>query len=269
MANSTLIKKLSMAVAGAALITLGAVGTAQAGTVVAPNSLETTEGKFDNGFPFNIGFFSLSSQRYQQVYAASEFASFSGPQNITQILFRPDEFFGNAFSSTLPNIQINLSTTSKAPDRLSTAFADNIGNDDTVVFSGPLSLSSAFTGPAGGPKDFDIVINLMTPFLYNPGAGNLLLDVRNFAGGVTTFFDAQFQTGDSTSRRYTLGANDVNASTGSGDSLGLVTKFVTTPPSKAVPEPTSVMGLLAVAALGSGSVLKRKQNQKASDNSLN
>jgi hypothetical protein len=269
MANSTLIKKLSMTVAGAALITLGAVSTAQAGTVVAPNSQETTEGNFDNGFPFNIGFFSLSSQRYQQVYAASEFASFSEPQNITQILFRPDAFFGSAFSSTLPNIQINLSTTSKAPDRLSTAFADNIGNDDTVVFSGPLSLSSAFTGPAGGPKDFDIVINLMTPFLYNPGAGNLLLDVRNFAGGVTTFFDAQLQTGDSTSRGYTLGANDVNASTGSGDSLGLVTKFVTTPPSKAVPEPTSVMGLLAVAALGSGSVLKRKQNQKASDNSLN
>jgi hypothetical protein len=52
-----------------------------------------------------------------------------------------------------------LSTTSANPNALSTTFANNIGADDTVVFgAGALALSSAFTGPAGGPKNFDIVI---------------------------------------------------------------------------------------------------------------
>ena len=270
MSTSTLLKKLSMAAAGAALITLGALGTAQAGATAAtvvPNNLQTTEGNEANAFPFNIGGSCmgcpLPSQRYQQVYAASEFASLSGPQLITQILFRPDASLGQAFSSTLSDIQINLSTTSAAPTGLSTTFEDNVGSDDTVVFSGPLSLSSAFTGPVGGPKDFDIVINLLTPFLYNPSAGNLLLDIRNFAGGVTTFFDAQLQTEDSTSRGYTLGARDVNASIGDTDSLGLVTKFTIISPPQAVPEPASVLGLFTVGAIGAGSALKRNKKQQA------
>jgi len=269
MANSTLIKKLSTVVAGVTLLTLGIVGTAEAATVVSDN-LATIEGNTANSFPFNISSNSctdcpLPSQRYQQVYSASDFSSLSGPQEITQILFRPDAYAGSAFSSTFSNIQINLSTTSKAPDFLSTTFANNVGSDDTVVFSGPLSLSSAFTGPEDGPMDFDIVINLSTPFLYNPQAGNLLLDVRNFGGGSTTFFDAQSQSGDSMSRVYTFGANNVNSATGSADSVGLITKFVTItpsePPVQRVPEPSSVLGLLVVGMLGSGSLLKRKQMQ--------
>ena len=62
-----------------------------------------------------------------------------------------------------------------------------------MIFSGALAFSSAFTGPAGGPKDFDILVDLTTPFFYNPALGNLLLDVRNFSGEPTppsTFFDA-------------------------------------------------------------------------------
>src|SRR5262249_21659069 len=158
---------------------------ASAAVVIVPNNLAATEGDISNGLPFNIGAFSLSSQRYQQVFAASAFASVSGPHLITQIAFRPDAQIGGAFSSIIPNIQINLSTTSATPDGLSATFANNVGSDDTVVFSGSLSLSSAFTGPPGGPKAFDIIINLQTPFLYNPSAGNLLLDVRNFSGGTT------------------------------------------------------------------------------------
>ena len=42
--------------------------------------------------------------------------------------------------------------------------------------SGPITIPSTFTGPANGLKDFDVIIPLTTPFLYNPGLGNLLLD---------------------------------------------------------------------------------------------
>jgi hypothetical protein len=186
-------------------------------------SLETQEGNYNNIFPFCIG---SSSQRYQQVFLATEFVSLSKQELITQILFRPDAIFGDAFSSTIPDIQINLSTTSAAPDRLSTTFANNVGNDDTVVFNrGLLSLSSADIGPVVGPKEFDIAINLSTSFFFNVNKGNLLLDVRVFAGGFTTTFDAENTLGDSISRVFN---NNVNASTGFADTIGLVTKFITT-----------------------------------------
>ena len=276
---STVAKKLSMATAGTAFVALSTLlpNAAQAATVgipttiVAPNNLATTEGDASNGFPFNISDSTiveggLASQRYQQVYAASEFDTLRGLELlITQILFRPDATFGTAFSSVLPNIQINLSTTSAAPNSMSTVFANNVGSDDKVVFSGPLSLSSANSGPAAGPKNFDIVINLMNPFRYNPSVGSLLLDVRNFGGGTTTLFDAQFPS-TPTSRGYTLGANDVNASTGTVDSVGLVTAFKGTPiagnppgghPGTSVPEPLTVGG--TILAGGMGLLMKKKQ----------
>ncbi len=225
-----------------ALLLLGAINPAHAiePTVVVPNSARTTEGNSNNGYPFDLGQTGLTSQRYQQVYAASQFG---GGGLITQIIFRPDAFAGQAFTSTLPDIQIDLSTTSAADDGLSSTYADNVGADDTVVFvRGALTLSSAFTGPPDGPKDFDIIITLTTPFLYNPALGNLLLDVRNYGGGTTTFFDAVFTTGDGVSRVYN---QDVNSGTGSTDTEGLVTGFVI------VPEPSSA----ALSLAGGGTLL--------------
>jgi hypothetical protein len=218
--------------------------------IVSPGAQTSVEGNLDNDLPFDLTLVPLSSERYQQVYASTEFAALSGPALITQLLFRPDAVFGFAFSSTLPDIQIDLSETHAAPDAMSTTFANNVGADDTVVYArGSLSLSSADTGPAGGPKNFDIVINLTTPFLYNPLAGNLLLDVRNFGGGQTTDFDAERAT-DGSSRVLN---ESVAGATGSADSVALVTEFRFTP---AVPEPSSWLLLGTVLAL-SFAALKR------------
>lgn len=223
-----------------ALLLLGAINPARAitPTVVAPNNAATIEGNRNNAYPFNISDFHLFSQRYQQVYAASQFGGLPvGGGLITQIVFRPDAMFGSTFVSTLPDIQIDLSTTSAGDDGLSSTFANNVGADNTVVFArGPLTLSSAFIGPPRGPKDFDIIITLTTPFFYNPALGNLLLDVRNFGRGFTTAFDAVFQTGDGVSRVL---SHNVNEMTGTRDSEGLVTGFVI------VPEPSSATVLLA------------------------
>ena len=225
-----------------ALLLLSAINPAHAvvPTVVVPNSARTTEGNSNNGYPFDLGQTGLTSQRYQQLYAGSQFG---GGGLITQIIFRPDATFGNAFTSTLPDIQIDLAYTNHADDGLSTTFANNITAGDTVVFArGPLTLHSAFTGPPNGPKDFDIVITLTTPFFYNPALGNLLLDVRNFGGGSTTFFDAVSPLGDGVSRVFNQNVNDA---TGNTDSEGLVTGFVI------VPEPSSAAMLL----VGGGTLL--------------
>lgn len=227
----------------------------QATTVITPNGQASVEGNSDNAFPFDIGQdvgeAPSGTQRYQQVYSASDFAALTaGGEYITQIAFRPDGIAGGAFSTTLSSIRIDLSTVSAGPDALSTTFADNVGANDTIVYGGAtgaaLSLSSSFTGPVGGPKDFDIIINLTTPFLYNPAAGNLLLDIRNFGGGTTTFFDAEDILGDSVSRVVTMGSGIGSATADLADSLGLVTQFTTV-----VPEP----GTMALAALGGALLL--------------
>ena len=225
-----------------ALVLLCAISPARAinPDVVVPNSARNIEGNSNNGYPFDLAETGLSSQRYQQVYAASQFGAAG---LITQIIFRPDATFGHAFTFTLSDIQIDLSTTQAGEDGLSATYANNVGADDTTVFDrGPLTLSSAFTGPPNGPKDFDIIITLTHPFFYDPAHGNLLLDVRNFGGGTTTFFDAVTTFADGTSRLFNA---DVNGTTGSTDTSGLVTGFTI------VPEPSSVAMLLA----GSGTLL--------------
>ena len=70
---------------------------------------------------------------------------------ITHIAFRPDSKFASAFRSTISNFQINLSTTSAAPDALSVTLPITWVSM-TVVFSGSL-VSSAFTA-SGRAKGF-------------------------------------------------------------------------------------------------------------------
>lgn len=122
------------------------------------------------------------------------------------------------------------------------------------MHGGSLSLSSADIGPAGGPKAFDILINLTTAFLYNPASGNLLLEVQNFGGGMTTQFDSENMLGDPVSRVFTNDVNGVNDATGNTDKQGLVTEFLA---AAVVPEPSSMV-LFGSAALVFAAMRRRR-----------
>jgi hypothetical protein len=204
-----------------AVALLAVAGVAWAsGSLTVPSSVGAGEGNLDNLYPFNG-----DPIRYQQVIGASEFSG-AGAGWITQIRLRPDGVSGNAFSETLTNVKISLSTSQRPTNNLSTTFSQNVGSDNTVVYTGALALSSAFSGPDGGPKAFDIVITLQSPFYYDPSAGNLLLDVTNFTGGKTTQMDAQ-NSPDTTSRVWSLNVNAATAtSTDPYPSAGLVMQFV-------------------------------------------
>src|SRR5262249_37249225 len=111
-----------------------------------------------------------------QLYDASQFAALGGPVLITGAVLRPDASQVGSGSQTFADITIFLSTTSRSAATLSSTFADNLGPDNTMVFSGPLTISTADLPGPGGTKPFDIMFPFTTPFVYDPRAGNLLSD---------------------------------------------------------------------------------------------
>ena len=240
------------------LLVLAFSSTAVHAGPILPGPWATTEGNYNNAYPFNLAgaFIPVESMRYQQVYDASGFA---GAVLITGMSFRPDIEVGGAFSTILTDVQINLSTTTRAVDALSNTFSENVGVDDKIVYNrGELALASAFVGPAAGPKAFDIHITFTSSFLFNPMLGNLLLDVRNFGGGFTTYFDTAYGETDIVSRVYGTDVNGLtpgpDARTDGNDTLGLITQFDTLDPDprdvSTVPEPgTCVLVGVGLAAM--------------------
>jgi hypothetical protein len=214
---------LAMATAGVVVANLVGAAPARAALTVVPNANAAVEGDSNNAFPFSCAAAGRASMRYQQVYAATELPS----GIISQVNFRPDATFGAPFGpTTLSNVTITLSTTSKAVGALDTTFANNVGADVTTVHSGNLTLSSAATG--GPPRNFDIVISLQHAFVYNNAAGNLLLDVTVPTCIITKNFDAVSNGGTSTSRLAAEPSSSASANVPT-PAFGLVTQFNVNP----------------------------------------
>ena len=199
-----------------------------AGPLVAPNDWANAFGDAGNLFPL----FSSKPMRYQQVFDAGQFSRLNpGGGLINRIAFR-GHGPGIPFTANVPQLQVNLSTTSKTPDALSSTFVENVGADDTQVFSGPLQAAVTFTGD---PTNFEVTLIFTTPFFYDPAKGNLLLDVRNLQGGTEVppndqELDGTTASGDSVSRVYNFGDVAATAAGSTGgvdekDSYGLITRF--------------------------------------------
>jgi hypothetical protein len=193
-----------------------------------------------NCYPFGCAY----NGEYQQVYNNGQFG---GTITITSL-----EFFNtqvNYFNPSTMNSgswTISLSTTSADWNSLDPTFANNIGGNNTVVFSGNLFQPWSF------PKTLQI--NLSTPFTYDPLAGNLLMDVV-VSGATNTHGDLYFDTNGYNSvdihngyntflgRVYNLG--EVNSG------YGLVTGF--NQPVSSTPEPSTLLtlgsGILGLAGL--------------------
>jgi hypothetical protein len=219
----TIIKALFVTVC------LGVLGSLQAGVIVigVPGAGDS------NSFPFgsNVD----AGTVYQQVYASS---SFSEPITISDIVFYNTWSGGKSFRSG--DYTLSLSTTSKLVDGLDTVnFASNLGPDNQLFWSGPLS------GPAPAPE----VVFLGAPFGYNPALGNLLLDLRVSNGGPDTLLSLDAYTGDAGglfSRAHNFG--------GGFEGYGLVTGF--SYGEAGIPEPATLsllgLGLAALAFLRRG-----------------
>jgi hypothetical protein len=193
----------------------------------------------------------LLSSKYQQVYQASEFGLHGLPGVISEIRFLTDENADPRFSARL-QIEILFGITDKNSDQLSSTFAENVGAGLTTAFPH----GEAFVG---GPT---LSFVLPKPFTYDPSQGNLLLEFRNYSPIppppnflTPSPLDAWDVQGDSVSRVY---AHDVNATTGTADTMGLTTYFIVTPiPVLAVSLQSSNLMVRWASYASSGFILKQ------------
>lgn len=224
---------------------------AQAQAIVAPNVFAAANGgSTASTAPFN------NVSRYQQIYAASQFSALAGPQMITQIAFRP-AVNQAAFTHTDSRIQFDLSTNTSAVSSLSSTFAANVGPNDQVVYNAAFTFTSA-GHPASGTGPFDIIVPLTTPFLYNPAAGNLVLDIRNFDPAFTGFLDL----GGDPSTRLVFVDGSTTAATGTVQPFGLVTQFTFAPvPEASTPVSLGLLLLGASLRLGGMGLAARKRRR--------
>ena len=162
----------------------------RAQVIVVPNTLATNDGNSFGTTPSGS-----TSVREMQIYDASQFGTLSGPSFLTQFAYRPDTIPGPSGPRTV-TLRIFASTTSRSPTGLSPTFADNLGTNNVLVFDGMLTWTHANLPGPGNTRQFDVVFPLTTPFLYDPAAGNLLLDIQFSATGSSIRFDSV--TGDST-----------------------------------------------------------------------
>ena len=187
-----------------------------------------------NGFPFGLPL----GNDYQQVYAATYFGQ--APVSVDTIIFQAENGGGLPAGGTFT---FSLSVTSAQVDHLDTVnLANNVGTHQRRIYS--RDLASVFDGT--------FLAVHFAPYIYDPSAGNLLLEVKSFD---TTIGGASFMAnaGDANgiySRAYNFGTGDAG--------YGLVTTFDINPPA-AVPEPASWAMMLGGFGLTGGAMRSRRK----------
>jgi hypothetical protein len=197
---------------------------------VVPNSLATIDGNSFNTSPDGP-----TSVREMQVYDASQFGALSGPSFLTQFAYRPDTIPGPSGPRSF-TLRIYASTTSRTVAGISTTFAENLGPDNTLVFDGTVNLTTGNLPGPGNTRQFDYVFPFTTPFLYDPAAGNLVLDLQIEASGSALTFDTV--SGDPAIGRV-FSAGSSTAATGD-IRFSHVTQFTFEPPPLVTIRPSEV-----------------------------
>lgn len=239
--------------------------TAGAETFVFPPSYEFVDSTASpQPFPFTTAPTFNYPYRYQQVYDAAVFTnSLPGVVlTISELRFRIDQDTGGRDPINLTDIVVRLSTTDRAVNGLaglsSEDFDSNIGPDEVLVFDGSLSWDPCGTpdtcGSGDGPftlAPFDQDIPFSTPFVYDPTAGNLLMEVYNLAESYPVqLFDALLAPPAIPTSRVRETINPAGGAhlfpTGFNEA-GLITQFVYT-----VPEPgaAAAIGVALLALAG-------------------
>jgi hypothetical protein len=161
-------------------VLIGAAGAAAAEplVIVVPNGMDGIEGEESTWPPAEFPPVFLDGARLQDIVSESQFAALEGPMWLTRMAWRPDKQMVAPLTTTLSDYELWLSTTTRDPLDMSTTFADNSDGPATRVFKGDITWSIDGSGSPDGPRGFDLVVDLQTPFLYNPAQGHFVYDQR-------------------------------------------------------------------------------------------
>ncbi len=157
---------------------LAAAATAQL-QVVIPAGAATRAGNTSNAFPWGNNASAWGGLRLMCVYDAANFTSqnINGPILINQLKWRPDNNAGAVAGGTYPTATVQLSTAPIDYTAVTTNYATNHGANVVTAYSGPV-VHTATPGAAGWTtSSWCVDIALTTPFLYDPSAGDLVIDV--------------------------------------------------------------------------------------------
>lgn len=227
---------LNLAFVSCMALLVSVVGMAD--VIVVPNANTNTPGNSNGTAPS-----SPTDIIAQELFGPGQFTSV-GAIDITGFSFRADPGTGPV-DWTIATVDVYVSTSPNSPSSMSTTFANNIGPDNTLVFSGTnVTLSDAgCSGPGVCP--FDMSIAFTTPFDYNPANGSLLAELvaTGFVG--TGFNDAVEFSGPENVVARVVATGSTTATTGTLGFGNSITEFTFTP----VPEPACWLMTASAAAL--------------------
>jgi PKD repeat protein len=207
------------AFAAASLAVVGAATTALGQTVVIPANYAAAEAGSSATNPWNV---TAATQRVQYCYDSSYFAAagITGPVVITSMRWRANAAAATSTwtGGTYQEVLMDLSTPSANYQSLSTSLDTNHGADRTNVKSTPVSVLSGTGNGAGVPGQWHVVVPFDTPFVYDPNAGDFLMDIKTglWSGGTSFSQDLDFNA-------TTVTGSRVLASSSSGFTTGTVT----------------------------------------------
>jgi hypothetical protein len=185
---------------GMQLVRVGGEGDV-ASTLIVPPAFATVE---DDWYSHTL----FRPLRLQQVYDRSLFPAV--PIEVSGVRFRRDAAV-EPFGSQAVRLRVTASATASVPDGLSGVWEENLGEGAQVVYDGVLVTSSLNVGEAGMPAPFDIEVPFERSFLYDPAAGNFLLEFVVTEGAGLVVVDSSNEYDDKASRVFALGPDAVVA----------------------------------------------------------
>lgn len=175
-----IIKKVTRACAamvllGTSLLLLAGIHSSQAAVIkiVSPSAYEDLEGEGE------LGEDCCSPYHAQAVFPAADFAALGNkPHWLVYLTLRPDESVTSPRTVHWPEFESRLTTMPVGPPNLSLRFDDNLGSNSKLWYRGPMTAVAKVNGSGPGPREFyDFYYPAgVTPYLYDPSQGNLLLD---------------------------------------------------------------------------------------------
>jgi hypothetical protein len=155
-------------------------------TNVVPTSANGVAGSTVNAFPWGTAATAWPGLRIMCVYDSTNFTTaplpITAPILITNVRWRANDVASSWTGGTYNQATLSLGTAAVDHLSASTTWASNTGPDYTQVYSGPVTVLPGTGNGVGVPGPYVVDIPVNPPFLYDPAAGDLIVDT-DYLGG--------------------------------------------------------------------------------------